>query len=1168
MKIDFSTELMTNQHHAVVMAPQERFEVLQTQQAHGLIFSIGTDRTLYLTREIPGSRAGWRKVDESASIAPLFGGRTCKAKLFDVSQSLSIGTVDIAMAVTIDDADHLVLSLGNPNQDSSWETPLAWVSVPFDAPSGSRSNLVITGIYLAQDKTDNYIVVDILKDPSSPVKTIERYFIDPAPPPSGHHWNKHDLAVSLEAGHLNSALGRKAAQLVDGIYTLGTLVDTTELIYSQIYNPFGGNPLVSRFPLPAGTNGTECAFALGANTSGTTDLYVAATGGLYYLAADAQHDLATPSLIARDALLNGVTELHVDTNNQEIVVWGLNRAGNVFCLRNTVGNQKSPGTWSTPIPILANVLRVSTLLNRSVGGSVVFAHTNDNRLFELIEDPTTTLWSQREIVLPPTDPKDMLTVKTYTTHVQITDDSNLSLPNQTVAFKAGAPCNVYINNEYRVLSDTVPIEIKTDAGGTLTIVQQVDTLGVVGYHLEAGNLAVTIDPMSRAMDKLKKVQSGQDLDVSIPNDKGQKRPLVGPDISREQKDNTARSIAQFVHLTPTLPPDGSSRSKVTKLASRPRAFDASRDRIFGMSFNKETSTYFDSVADAAKAGIVWNDGVLSVFSPTLDIRDVENAITAAAGDIFSWIRHALDKVTQFFVTVIDGVATFFIEIGNALYKFIIDTVRDVANGINFVLAKIKVALDDLIAWLGFLFEWPDIVRTHRVLKTLMKCYVRHAIHGLADTKEVIRNAFTTIENEINAWAHLPPIPTTASSAASHANVTLGQNDPQSNWGTYHLNANAASAVTAWDKSVPEQGTLERLLNEVLAVLEREKDVFARAIFLLQTEVIDKIRTLPISQVLTKVVAIVLDALLETIENVMITTIDIFEILVEGVLEVLDSPIDVPIISQAYKAATGDQLTALDAMCLVAAIPVTLLYKIAEGKTPYPDDEFTRKLIAAKDFTAIQSLFASHAQADLLQSSSALTTLTKVCYYLAIPGAVVLLFTTPFRTQFPNNWPIAIIGSVAYLFYVAPNLPGIIGDNNKKWYNDVNFAITGISVIKTLGDIGLCKYDESAPSNPRCLTLWNKGSPFVECLINALWFAPVIGAIIDSQKAEADVVLCIADSAFNIGGMMALPMSAKDPKIFGAGFVGFIAGDVIYGFLNYILAQITTATAERESLAIA
>ena len=1159
---------MTNQRHAVVMGPQSQFQALQTQQAHLVVFSIGTDNVFYRTLETPGEQAGWNRLDESSALTELVEGRSVAAKLFDVAQNLFIGTIDVALAMTIGEADQLMLSLGNSNLDEAWATPFTWQPIPFDAPE-PPAKLVITDIYLTQGTTARYIVVDILADPASPLKTIERYFIDPTKKLSGRYWNKHALAVSLEAGSVASRLGRKASQLVDGIYTLGTLTDTVELLYSQIYNPYNpvhGNPLVTRFTLPDGAESTETAFTLGANADGTTDLYVAVAGGLYYLAAQAQTDRAAPVEIARHTLLRGVSTLNVDVNGERIVVWGLNKFGKVFCLRGRVGSQLVPGAWSVPVPLLADALMTNTLINRLHGGSILFAHTDKDDLVQLSEDPVTTLWAKRSITLPPTAPRDMVTVTTYTTHVQLRSDDNLPLNSQTVGLTADRPCSVYVNNRYINLFVDTPIELKTDASGTLTIVQDVTSLGAVSYQLESNGDSIGINPMRKVTNKLATVKTGDDLNVEVTDSRGNKQPLVGPGISAEQKDNTAQMIQQFVGIADKLPSTGSRRGLGPR--PTPRTFDANRgDRLFGLVFHNGSSSYFADEAGAVAARVLADRSLLAEGAPTPDGQALDNVIWALAGDIYKWATHALDEVEQFFVTVVDDIATGFIKIAGVLYRFLLDALASVVDGINFVLEKIKVFLDDLIKWLGFLFEWPDIVRTHRVLKNLFKQFARYSVDNLTTLKTDITNSFITIEQELGKWANLPVLTQSPSSIAGSTPVPAGSSDPQLHWGVQHLNNGATVSNTSYTQAVPEQSELERLLNEVLDAMQREETTFANAISQLQTQVVEQFKELTVTQVLQKIVVIVLDVLLETVENMLVTAIDIVQILVEGVIDFLDAPLDVPIISQIYATATeGDSLTILDALCLVVAIPTTILYKLAEGKAPYPDEKFTNDLIEAPDFAALRALFATPTlaagrQEEQQQDSSAFTVLEKVCFYVAVPAAAVIMFTTPFRVEFGENLPLALVGTVAYVFYCAPNLPGIVTNDRSKWYNIVNSTITSISLVKAIGDIGLTRYKEGG-TNAKCLTFWNKASPIVETVINFFWFTPVIGAIVDKQD-ESTIIQTVSNSAFNVAGMMAWPMTSKNPYVAVGALLGFIVGDTVYGYLDYLQGQMVQQAPARQ-----
>jgi hypothetical protein len=133
MKIAFESELMENQTHAVVMAPDQAFEVLQCQDGGSLFFSIGTDHIFYLTREVTATKTGWNKVDLSSALKAQHGGAAVAAKAFNVAQNAQTQAIDLALVLTAGGADFLYLSLGNANTAASWAQGIQWAVVPFDA---------------------------------------------------------------------------------------------------------------------------------------------------------------------------------------------------------------------------------------------------------------------------------------------------------------------------------------------------------------------------------------------------------------------------------------------------------------------------------------------------------------------------------------------------------------------------------------------------------------------------------------------------------------------------------------------------------------------------------------------------------------------------------------------------------------------------------------------------------------------------------------------------------------------------------------------------------------------------------------------------------------------------------------------------------------------------
>ena len=51
---------------------------------------------------------------------------------------------------------------------------------------------------------------------------------------------------------------------------------------------------------------------------------------------------------------------------------------------------------------------------------------------------------------------------------------------------------------------------------------------------------------------------------------------------------------------------------------------------------------------------------------------------------------------------------------------------------------------------------------------------------------------------------------------------------------------------------------------------------------------------------------------------------------------LAQPVDIPFVAGLYQALTGDQLSLLDLICLIAAVPATILLDVITGSPTVPD----------------------------------------------------------------------------------------------------------------------------------------------------------------------------------------------------------------------------------------
>jgi len=1205
MKINHSTELMKNQKHAVTMAPDKEFEVLQTQDGHSLFFSIGTDNVFYCTRETPVTAHGWSRLDFSTALSANFpkdsNGNPAKvaAKTFDVAQDLVTGKIDLALIITVNGSDYLYASFGNTNTDAAWTSAgITWKPLAYDDTTHSFTGLSIADVFIREAGGSDFIIADIIKDPNSAVKTIYRYFVDSTKQAtgSGKAWNPHNISEDLEAGKIFTAVGCAGEEDIDGVYTLGNIKNEMTFMYTPVYQEWGsGSPDPIRLNLPSGAAVGTTFMALSVPNPNLdmpyTDIFLAANGSLYFMDSEMQEEDATfGNSIYTHALLNGVQSLHVNNNGSQILVWGLNEQGQVFYMKNKAGSERNSSAWSNPVPILDNVLSIATYVNKKQSNLVIFAHRNDDSMVQLTQDPVTTHWVTRNILLPTTDPMDMVESFTFTTHIQLTDENNVPLQSEAITITPTAICSVYINDNYHVLNPSIPLQINCDATGVLTLVQSVDSLAGVCFNLvdvADPTQKAAVNPMTDILDKLKNVKGSGDLDVDVKDEMGGSKKLVDNSISDTDRDQIAQYIANFVALQGDVPDDG---SQVTNngaapvagtpagnaAAAKPAAAKAgkgktaakSRPEVFGLHTVNGKLVFYDSVEKAIKLGVPFHTpqtatpaaGVPAGLTAASLSDDIPPGIKVLAGDGWNWLKKEFAVIESIEVKKFGFINHLLFTIADTAYHIALTCVHDLVAGIHFVLNKIAVAFEDLIKWLGSIFAWVDILKTHAAIKQFFLKYTRYNI-GKIDT---IKTNINGLADKINANLGVGTLGGDTYSNNAKSNTTDGgQNKPSSNWGTHHSKSNTSNGKL--DKETDDPTSI---MGALWNMITKEGQILSNAGQELDGVFKDAGKMSP-DEMMVEILKILLSTVVSSTQDVLSTVLDICKILFTNIEELLDAPIYIPVISSVYKMFAKADLSILDLICLLVAIPATVIYKLANNaEAPFSDDD-VNALTAAADFDAIVALCldtTANVQATPMLKANALgyappliktnhlwDKLTFSGNIIACFGAICVSVFQVVRAQTPalgKNKILATCAAASYLPYIMPD---IMGEVNAKlglgddWYVGVNSDITAVGAFKTLLDlIFACKKvppaapsdqpaaggqdapaagadvpaDESTPSK---FTVpdsgWDFWSPVLEFCINAVWNIPVAFAFKGSGQKLNDKLTLGGNLLFNVSGMI-------------------------------------------------
>jgi hypothetical protein len=912
------------------MAPDKTFEALQTSTGNSLLFSIGTDNVFYVTQETSGtSTHGWTRTDLStAQIVKDFpAGAICTG--MSVAQDTQTGTTGLGMSLSAAGNDTLYLCLGNSNEDTSWLNHPVWIAFPFDDAQHPQATLKIVDIFISEVQvnaictTGQYVVVDIVRDPSSAEPLISRYYID-TKKANGQAWQQHSLAIDLEIDRYTTCIGRTSQGLVDGLYTVGEVQGNSQFLYTPIFNVYSkvAPPSPSRLQVPGGL--VVDSMGVYRHPDDTTDLFVTAGGGLYYFASTNQKDGATGVLLMNNAMFINVSKLYVFRANDNIIVWGLNSAGNLFytsCPVTALTTAQS--AWSLPLPIHTGVDMISPYINCVDNGNTIFA-VADQTLYILTKSPDTSFWNTRQVTLPPlaaTAPA--LSFSSYTTRIQLTGDNGQPAGNAPVTINASTRTTFYINNLYTVL-DTMPIVIDTDMTGSITLIEPVSSLNCARITItNSDRSAITINPMDKPFQKVAQLNTTDGLSAAvITSNDGSTRPLVPAGTSTGDLQTTATGIQQLTDAYTSV----SSDARIRFIAR-------------GSMENRITLTA---------------EGTLAL-NPAITAEDIFNSISSDFGDLFNWLESGVDYVLTLVKDAATGVWNFIVKIAGQTYSAVLDCVEKVIGAVVWVFDCIKTLITDLIKFLEFLFELADIKRTKEVIGNMITLFLHYQASGLKNTKKDFDKAITGLQSQLADWAGLQwsGLGNAASALTGSGSTPTANSDSANTLLSHHFQNNAGSMSVKLPPP-PADGN-QSPVTALKNALTSESKVITGVISQLHDTAVD-FEDLSLEQLLQKLAAIVAEGSLGTAQVIADALFDLLLAFADHITDILAAPVYIPVVSDILNAFGVTEPSLLDIFCWIAAVPATLIYKAVTGNAPFPDDSTTAMLIDATDFNELIRAF--------------------------------------------------------------------------------------------------------------------------------------------------------------------------------------------------------------------
>jgi hypothetical protein len=450
--------------------------------------------------------------------------------------------------------------------------------------------------------------------------------------------------------------------------------------------------------------------------------------------------------------------------------------------------------------------------------------------------------------------------------------------------------------------------------------------------------------MEKPFQKAANLNTADSLAAARITDKsGAARPLVPAGTSSADLDNAATALGQLADVYKTVPADGSV------------APASSQGLRAGRSLR---------VAALVSMPV----GAAQSIHPDLRVGGVLDPIKAAAGDVLSWLEGAGSYVVHIAKDAGDQVWHFIVEIAGAAYSFALDAADKVIGAVEAIYHAIKAAIEDLIAYLEFLFAWKDFVRTKDVCKKVILLGLGFIRDQADSVKQDFNGLIDDAKHKVDDWAGVKRDSWTAESA--NGNQPVGYLRTITDIGEA-LTAPAAFLYNhlvdniqgARGQAPGKAGSLDRLLNVALTAVSNEGDVLIDAGNRIGSELIEgsQFESLSLEDMLKRLTAIIVDAFLNTGEVIVDTLIDLFNAVLSVAIDALDTPIWIPVVSDILEDVFDVKISfsLLDVIMMVGAIPATLVYKAAKGTAPFSSgDGFSDKILAAPDLASLAASFAS------------------------------------------------------------------------------------------------------------------------------------------------------------------------------------------------------------------
>ncbi len=824
--------------------------------------------------------------------------------------------------------------------------------------------------------------------------------------------------------------------------------------------------------------------AVTVSTGNTTIFAVLADGNAYVLIGGGAVPLSWQQLSAGasfrqlSAALDATGAAHVFLVGTDNVLYHL-----------APNTQQSSG-YADPAPLMSSVAQVAVASDDNGAIDVLAAGTAASTLTHLYKGELSTGWEQDAVEVETNGQVE--TYVSYTCDITLFDATGAPLASTPVQLWASEEAKLLINGASYTVGPNLPASVTTNAGAILSVAQPTSGLAIPTLLVSVPSLmgpgeSVAVTPNADVTATLGALTGAELL---AANDVSGNPILAGSNRTQTTADAVASAVSECVNLTVTALAASSASKYLHPKRRRPGVAYFAGDKAslrkihrpmvpdshWQISFGAGGTQFERLSAAGANALLVEKRASIQSSAGLFEwISDIGDFVMGVVDDI-------IDVVNVVVTTIADGICaaiTFVLDGVTYLFHTVMDTVEQALDLVETVFAQVAIVFEQVFEWLGFLFSWPDILRTHTAISWVVNQALSFLSQGAVALQAKVDAAFGSLQSQVAGWfaqaiAQVGPTQTIGgyNDASEQSDPTFS--DGMANNVVYNgFIDNLSGASSATDIGARLTATLAISFDSIQTILAQfATNTEMSGAFTAASAYFTNLGGSP-DQVFQGVLAGLLSvceglvqAMIAGAQAVVDAIFQLAATLVTSLQTYLGEAWDIPFVSALYAFVTdGATLSLLDLVSLIAAVPVTILCKVLNGAAPFPDDASVTAFQTAVTATSLLNaigLGSSNVSRGLPEDDPTWTGLLppQMAQLMATLGSVSAFFyrsLTAVLDAFPpagEDPPAVLVQATVALeaatqfcgcpwFYSSGSLACSTGDGASRWlwiYDDVGLLL--------------------------------------------------------------------------------------------------------------------------------